>query len=187
MAPRTGLTLTEAAVLGLLTLEGERSGYDLLLLAHRSVGHVWAPAKSQLYATLERLARNGLARGREVAQISRPDKTVYRVTRAGRSALDAWLHTVGGSRDEQVLKMFLGGLTDTATLAAHLEHYRDEAAQQLEVLQHLDRHENTRQGQDFFHGLVLDLGLASSQASMEWAEKALGQLRAGAIHTRRAR
>lgn len=177
MAARRGLTLTEAAVLGLLTLEGERSGYDLLQLAHRSVGHVWAPAKSQLYATLERLARDGLARGREVAEISRPDKILYRVTRAGRSALDVWLHTVGGSRDEQVLKMFLGGLTDTATLARHLEHYRDEAAEQLEVLERLDRHENTRQGQDFFHGLVLDLGLASSRTSIEWAEQALLQLR----------
>ena len=85
---------------------------------------------------------------------------------------------MGGSRDEQVLKMFLGGLADTATVAAHLEHYRDEAAQQLTVLEHLDRHENTRQGQDFFHGLVLDLGLAGSRASVEWAENALLQLRA---------
>src|SRR6185503_12547690 len=60
---RTDLTLTEAAVLALLAIEGECSGYDLLKLAQKSVGHVWAPAKSQLYATLGRLTRAGLVEG----------------------------------------------------------------------------------------------------------------------------
>ena len=42
------LTTTEAAVLALLAIEGEQSGYDLLKQASRSIGQVWAPAKSQL-------------------------------------------------------------------------------------------------------------------------------------------
>ncbi len=41
-------------MLGLLA-EGDRSGYDLLKRAERSVAHMWAPAKSQLYAVLPRL------------------------------------------------------------------------------------------------------------------------------------
>src|SRR4029077_2564916 len=40
------LTTTEAAVLALLAIEGERSGYDLLKLATKSIGHVWTPARS---------------------------------------------------------------------------------------------------------------------------------------------
>ncbi len=82
---RTGvrtLTTTEAAVLALLAIEGERSGYDLHKLVSRSVGHVWAPAKSRLYAVLPRLAADGLAKSRSVRQSDRPDKQVYRITAA---------------------------------------------------------------------------------------------------------
>ncbi len=44
----TRLTLTEGAVLALLAIEGERSGYDLLKQMRKSIGHVWTPAKTQL-------------------------------------------------------------------------------------------------------------------------------------------
>ena len=47
----TTLTTTEAVALGVLA-EGERSGYDLLKRVEASVGHIWSPAKSQLYAIL---------------------------------------------------------------------------------------------------------------------------------------
>ena len=53
-------TTTEAAVLALLALNGEQSGYDLLKHVTRSIGHIWAPAKSQLYALLPRLVQDGL-------------------------------------------------------------------------------------------------------------------------------
>ena len=45
-------TRTELAVLGLLAWAGESSGYELHKLAGRSVGFIWAPARSQLYAVL---------------------------------------------------------------------------------------------------------------------------------------
>ncbi|MEA2750038.1 MAG: Transcriptional regulator PadR-like family, partial [Myxococcales bacterium] len=45
------LTTTEAVALGVLA-EGERSGYDLVKLARKAIGHIWAPAKTQLYAVL---------------------------------------------------------------------------------------------------------------------------------------
>ena len=45
-------TRTELAVLGLLAWAGESSGYELNRRAERSVGFIWAPARSQLYAVL---------------------------------------------------------------------------------------------------------------------------------------
>ena len=87
------LTTTEAAVLALLTMEGEQSGYDLHRSVSRSIGHVWAPAKSRLYAVLPRLAADGLAYGRHVHQSGRPDKQLYAITDAGRAAVQAWLET----------------------------------------------------------------------------------------------
>jgi DNA-binding PadR family transcriptional regulator len=174
---RQALTLTEGAVLGLLTLEGERSGYDLLQLAKRSVGYVWRPAKSQLYATLERLARDGLVLRRQ-ATASPREKQLYAVSRHGRRVFAEWLATVGGPPDEQVLKMFLGGLTDRDTLIAHVEQYRLTAIERLAMLEHVDAYENTRTGEDFFHGLVLDLGLATTRAAVDWADSTLERLRA---------
>ena len=61
--PVRTLTQTEAAALALLSIEGERSGYDLLKQAEKSIGHVWAPARSQLYATLNRLVAPVSSRG----------------------------------------------------------------------------------------------------------------------------
>src|SRR5687768_13272634 len=88
------LTTTEASVLCLLAVSGERSGYDLARLASSSVGHLWTPARSQLYAVLPRLERAGLASARAIEQRTRPDKRVYRITAAGHAALSAWLETV---------------------------------------------------------------------------------------------
>ena len=85
------LTTTEAAVLALLAIEGERSGYDLLKLVSKAIAHVWAPARSQLYAVLPRLERDGLATRREVAQVGRPDKQLYRSPpKAGRCSTPGW-------------------------------------------------------------------------------------------------
>src|SRR5258706_9114251 len=88
------LTTTEAAVLALLAIEGERSGYDLMKAVTKAIGHIWSPARSGLYAALPRLVKLGLAQSRSGAQSSRPDKHLYRSSRGGRAALDAWLETV---------------------------------------------------------------------------------------------
>ena len=81
------VTATEVAVLGLLA-DGERSGYDLLRAAERSVGFFWTPAKTQLYAVLRKLVENGFATSRLVRQYERPDKTLYRLTDLGRSTVE---------------------------------------------------------------------------------------------------
>jgi DNA-binding PadR family transcriptional regulator len=173
---RVDLTLTEAAVLGLLALEGERSGYDLLRLAQGNVGHVWAPAKSQLYATLGRLTRNGLVDGRVVEQPDRPDKQLFSLSDEGWARLQAWLgEVVGHAQQEQVLKLFLGGLVPLPTLVAQVERYRDDARERLAVFATIDA-TNTGRGHDFFHRLVLEHGIASAEATVVWAEETLRKL-----------
>jgi len=77
-------TRTELAVLGLLAWAGESSGYELNRRAERSVGFIWAPARSQLYAVLKRLDAAGLVQGRRVTQTDRPDKRLFSLSDAGR-------------------------------------------------------------------------------------------------------
>ncbi len=97
-------TLTERAVLGLLTL-GERSGYDLLKTIEQSVGFFWTPAKSQLYALLPRLVVRGLLKARRVEQDKRPAKTLYRITPAGRGALRKGLEQASPAVDRNPFEL----------------------------------------------------------------------------------
>ena len=173
----TVTTTTEAAVLALLAIEGEQSGYDLHRQVSRSIGHVWAPAKSRLYAVLPRLAADGLARGRRVRQTGRPDKQLYEITDAGRAAVQAWLETVepGTPADTVHLKLFLGGLTTHDVLRRHLEQLLEDLGQRLAALEELDR-SNTGRGHDRYHRYLLELGLRSTRDSIAWAEEVLADL-----------
>jgi len=171
------LTLTEAAVLALLTVEGERSGYELTKSAAKSVGHIWAPARSNLYAVLARLARDGLANTRRVVQSDRPDKQLYKVTSAGEHALGSWLERVDGEdADAFHLKVFYGGLLPRQKLIEHVEAYRDGLHDRLELYDSIGE-QNTNRGHDYYHRLMLDYGYAQARASLAWADEVLARMR----------
>jgi len=79
-------------VLGLL-LEEPHSGYELVALAERSIGHFWPITKAHIYAELPRLEQCAYVASERVAQQSVPDKLVYTATDLGRQAFGAWLAT----------------------------------------------------------------------------------------------
>ncbi len=175
-AATRAVTTTEAAVLALLAIEGEQSGYDLLRLMSRAIGHIWTPAKSQLYAVLPRLAGDGLAERRQVVQSTRPDKQLYRITRDGRTALDAWLETVDpGSVEPFFLKLFVGGLTSPEVLVRHVEQFRRDTEERLEELRAIEP-TNSRTGNDFFHYFLLRLGIERAEQSLVWADWVVAEL-----------
>jgi PadR family transcriptional regulator, regulatory protein AphA len=171
------LTTTEAAVLALLALEGERSGYDLLKHVGKAIGYIWAPARSQLYALLPRLVTDGLAHGRTVTQADRPDKTLYRISKDGRRALDGWLETVDPSdRDAFHLRLFVGKLTTHDVLIRHVEAYRERMVEWLEELRAVDQ-TNTRRDADYYHYFLLRYGLQHAELQIEWCDWVLRSLR----------
>jgi DNA-binding PadR family transcriptional regulator len=136
---------------------------------------VWSPARSQLYAVLNRLLAAGLARRRRVVQRSRPDKQLYRITKAGRAALDAWLETVEPGDDAFHLKLFVGGLAPDGVLERHVEARRAALEQLLRELRAIDE-TNTRTGHDRYHGYVLDLAVERARLELRWAERVLAEL-----------
>ena len=165
----SSLTTTEGVVLGLLA-EGERSGYDLLKRAEGSVAHMWAPAKSQLYAVLPRLVEGGLARRRTVRQQARPDKQLYRLTSAGRKAVARWLETAPPkSWDELLLKVFFAGLCSRDALLCQLDDYAE--VQQGLLAEYEAISPATRYG-----ALTLEYGLELMPVRLAWIEKARREL-----------
>ena len=176
-APSTRtLTTTEAALLAVLAMDGERSGYDLLKRMSTAIGYVWAPAKSQLYAVLPRLARDGLADRREIAQSSRPDKQLYAITAEGRDALDVWLASELTSTDAFFLKLFVGGLTTDDVLVEQVDAFRLQALARLDELRSIEP-TNLRTGNDRYHWFLLRLGIERAEQSVAWAEWVLSELR----------
>ena len=170
------LTTTEAAVLALLATEGERSGYDLLKLVGKAIAYMWSPARSHLYAVLPRLVDAGLAEVRHVTQQRRPDKQLYRITPAGRAALDAWLETVEpGSVETFSLKLFVGGLTTHEVLIEHVRQYLDDRLAFLEELREIEP-TNTRTGHDYYHYFLLRRGIERTELDVRWAQSVLREL-----------
>jgi PadR family transcriptional regulator AphA len=175
------LSVTECCVLGLL-VGREQSGYDLNRCAQENVGLIYAPAKSRIYAVLPRLLERGLVTRREVPQRKRPDKFVYRITPAGRSALRAWLNDTGQplSRPLLLLKVFFGSEAEPEALVKQLRRRRDEIASELETLREINRRRDRRRGDGpmFFPSLTLDWGLAIDPIELSWIDRALEHIAA---------
>lgn len=164
------LTTTEAAVLALLAIEGERSAYELTKAVEQAIGHVWSPAKSGLYATLPRLAKDGLAlkRGR-----------IYRISKDGRAALDDWLTTIEpGARETFLLKLFVGGLTTPDVLLDHVDQFSADTEERLQRFYAIaDTNSNT--GHDWFHRHLLDYAIRRAELDLDWADGVARALRRG--------
>jgi len=168
-------TRTELAILGLLDWQEEATGYELQKLATGSVGFIWAPARSQLYAVLKRLDGAGLVTGRRVAQADRPDKRIFRLTEAGRATLRHWLAAVEPiepeDRDGILLKVFFGAGP------AQLRDYRERAAQRLATYHEIERTFDGETGAAALRRLqTLRFGIALMEASLAWADETLAAL-----------
>lgn len=162
-------------MLGLLT-SGEHSGYDLLRRAEQSVGFFWTPAKTQLYAVLRKLVANGFATARHVAQRDRPDKTLYRITDAGRERLRTGLEQVGSSvnKNPLELRIFYGDHRPREAVIADLERVRDHARDHLTELERIEA--TFDHAEHLFPYLTLLRGKETAAADVRWAEHALALL-----------
>jgi PadR family transcriptional regulator AphA len=181
------LTTTEYAMLGLLA-SGESSGYDLARAADRSIRYMWAPSRSQINKALPRLVALGLATSREVEQRGRPDKAVYRITRAGRATLRAWLEDdteasqAGGT--VFLLKLFLAGAAPPEAALRQLEAYRSRLEHRLDAFEGMEREPSD--GQTVYDRIALAHGIAQARATLGWVESVRPQLEREARRRRRS-
>ena len=118
----TGYTL-----LGLLSFGRELSGYELKQMAE-NLRFFWpAPAMSQVYREVERLAAAGLVAQRSVVRDGTRSTKVYRLTAAGDAAVRAWLAAPPEPpvlRHPVALRVFFGHLLDADELQAAIQAHR---------------------------------------------------------------
>lgn len=126
------------AILALL-VDGESYGYELRAEFEESIGPQWGGLNvGHVYQLLDRLVRDGLVKKREVAQRTRPDKVVYRLTGSGRKELDRWLGQPalrqGGYRNDLFLKLLAASRLGEDSLAKTLAMQREADLSELASL-----------------------------------------------------
>jgi PadR family transcriptional regulator AphA len=167
------LSPTAYVILGTLAW-GPSSGYDIKAAVDRSVRFFWTASYGQIYPELSRLSEAGLVKG-AMEPTSGRRRTVYRITAAGRRALEDWLAQeprVFETRDEGLLKLFFADASP-ATAAASLDakrRYHEQKLKQLRAIEATGRAEGSPV-------VVLRYGIESSEWMVDWCTREAKRLR----------
>ncbi|MFE3323619.1 PadR family transcriptional regulator [Streptomyces sp. NPDC059176] len=160
-----------------LLSRGPAHGYELKQDLEQLLGAAYPqPNVGQIYVTLGRLEKSGLIEGEEVAQSSRPNKKIYRLTDAGTEALRAWFEETADEprvRDEFFMKLALAPRTGLADQIALINKQRREYLNTMRNLSKLSATENrdNRIAQLLIEGAMLHL-----QADLDWLERCQEEL-----------
>jgi len=168
-------TAVTPVVLGLLSL-GPRSGYEIKATVDRSTRFFWAASYGQIYPELRRLEGEGLIEGEDAPNGARA-RRLYRLTPAGREALEAWLRSEGRLtielRDESLLRIFFADALPHDDALELLETRKRIFEEVLARLHEID----ALPGEDPpFVDLVLRWGIAYTEWEAQWCAEQLQRL-----------
>ncbi len=125
------------ALLGLISIK-PASGYDLKQTIERSIHFIWNATSPQIYSTLRKLRDEGLISTEEFPQQGKPDKQIHSISQKGRKALEAFVSEPIRSsvtRDEVLLRIFFGNLSDPTDMRRELQSYLDRVREERAYLE----------------------------------------------------
>jgi DNA-binding PadR family transcriptional regulator len=172
---------TAYIILGLLSIKGYQSGYDLHKTIKGSVGYFWSESYGQIYPTLKKLAAEGLIVPGKTSR-AKPQRQTYSVTKDGRRRLREWLaapYKDDPPRSEFLLKLFFGREAAPAVSMAHIREFQARASKMLASIAEVEKLGRERHGDHPhfpFWMLTVTFGLAQLRAALEWSESALAML-----------
>lgn len=171
------------AILSALT-DRPCSGYDLAKQFDGSVGFFWHASHQQIYRELTKLEQQGLVTAEAIAQAGKPDKKIYCVTESGKTALKEWIaqpSKCAPTKDDLLVKLFVGYLVPSATIRATLEHERAQHMATLEAYQDIEQkyfaepHAMPVAAQ--FQYITLRNGMHYETSWLTWCDETLATLR----------
>lgn len=156
--------------LGLLTIH-EACGYDLKKTFESSFKHFFPAGYGSIYPALADLADSGLVSCREIPQIGKPDRKVYRITEAGEKAFIDSLNRTDPQhklRSEFLAMIYFADQIDATRLADLL----DDRVQKLrETVEHIA---NSRSQENGTHSagasFVAGFGAVIAEAAAKYIE-----------------
>lgn len=156
---------------GLLTLLAEQPsyGYQLRSRLEARTGGTWPLNIGQVYTTLSRLQRDGLA---EEAGEGDGGQTTYRITAAGRTAVAEWFASPvprsAPARDELAIKLALAVGSPTADVRQVVQVQRAATMRSLQELTRLKAAADA--DADLAWVLVLDSLVFQAEAEIRWLD-----------------
>lgn len=163
------------AVLALLS-DGPSYGYELKNQFEDAIGPQWGGLNiGHLYQILDRLERDGNLARSHLAQSSRPDRTLYTLTPAGRHELDQWASEPcvrSGYRDELFLKLFAASRLGADALARLVAAQRSACFSEIASLTRL----RTQHADEPLVALLIDAAIAHANADLQVIESASSRL-----------
>jgi len=163
------------SLLALLS-EGPKYGFQLRQEFESSTGEVWPLNVGQVYTTLQRLERDGLAQSDDVEDDERQKN--YRITESGSEELSRWLRTPPDlsepPRDELVIKVLVASrLADVDVFEVNQVHRRYI----VQLMQQWTRLKEDESNFDLAFALAVDAELFRLDAVARWLDSADGRLR----------
>lgn len=157
------------ALLGLLA-SSSRHGYDLKAAFEELLGGAWPLNIGQVYTTLARLERDGLVCSRVVPQDLVPDRKVYEITDAGRSALEQWLEAPADGpvrlKDELFVKVLVQTLVKGGNARTLIGRQRHAHLQTLSELAELQADDDLSPATR----LIVEGAMLHVEADLQWLE-----------------
>lgn len=162
--------MTVAHVLMGVLADGPAHGYDLKR-AHDD----WFPgtktlAFGQVYASLQRLERDGLVEVAETRQDGGPERTVYALTDRGSAALSEWLaepEPAGPYAADELVRKTVTALRVGADAGAFLRRQREVHRERMRQLM-----AEQRSAADVAGRIALDHAIHHLDADLRWLETA---------------
>jgi DNA-binding PadR family transcriptional regulator len=166
-------------VLLALLAEGPKYGLQLREEFEAGTGEVWPLNVGQVYKTLGRLERDGLAESDEIGQDG-PQKR-FRITSSGQDALATWLRTppdlTSPPRDELVMKILVAARVPSTDAHEVIQAHRQYL---VELMQQWTRLKEGEARDDLGLALVVDAELFRLEAATRWLDAADTRLRRAA-------
>jgi DNA-binding PadR family transcriptional regulator len=162
------------SLLALLS-EGPKYGFQLRQEFEASTGEVWPLNVGQVYTTLQRLERDGLAESDDVEVEERQRN--YRITEEGEEELSRWLRTPPDlsepPRDELVIKILVASRLSDVDVYEVIQVHRKYVVQ---LMQQWTRLKEDEAHFDLAFALAVDAELFRLDAVVRWLDAADGRL-----------
>jgi len=169
------------SLLALLS-EGQKYGFQLRQEFEASTGEVWALNVGQVYTTLQRLERDGLAVSDDVEADERQRN--YRITEKGEEELARWLRTPPDlsqpPRDELVIKVLVASRLPSVDVHDVIQVHRRYLVQ---LMQQWTRMKEDESRLDLAFALAVDAELFRLDSVVRWLDSADGRLRRATLES----
>jgi DNA-binding PadR family transcriptional regulator len=163
-----------------LLSEGPKYGLQLREEFEARTGEVWPLNVGQVYTTLQRLERDGLAESD--GDGDGPQKA-FLITESGREELDSWLRTPpdlsSPPRDELVMKVLVALRVPGADIADIIQAHRRYLVELMQQWTHIKEEAHPA---DLSLGLAVDAELFRLDSVVRWLDAADGRIKRAAAN-----